>query len=414
MKKKGYILLAIPILVEMSFTVWQHLHIPSPHADAPQAEGVCALKTVSSVPYLAKYVISHYFRALDEKPPSLSGVPQTDPDQTTFFSVPFRHRNMYCCLVAEDTLTLYADRNGNNDLLDEKPLSPRRQKIVDNVFLNVFGPLSLADDASTAPFYLYLPDDSAAIHRAPVTLSTGKIRIGESLCDVILADLDFDNRYITRFTPACRGPEAPWIDGLCDRLLIDLDSDGLFANRSFEQMERMPLCSLIRFQDGFYAIDIVADTLTAAPVTPPTGTLKLNTESSSLMLYSDTWCGFVNSSSTVELPAGRYTVAYAQNTFKDSRGDLWTCRSKSQSGAAPAFAISRGFPTRFCFPLAFRIQTDVAWGQEACQIDVELIDDTGTAYIPQIRKNHENTENPKISIVDGKGAVLHTGTMEYG
>jgi hypothetical protein len=407
MRKKAFILMTLAILLGTGAAFYWRLRLP-------QSEGVCRLETVSSVPYLFKHGISNYFLALDEKPPALSPVPVSPDTLQRYFSIRFKNRTLNCCLIGEEGYILYADLNGDNSFSDEKPLGFRKEFYADNEFIYLFGPLSFADDASTAPFYLCRTDYSAVIHAAPVTVKTGKIRIGDSVHSVMLADLDFDNRYITRFSPECLLENAGWGAAQCDRLLFDLDSDKSFVNAYFERMERTPLCSLIRIDNTFYAVDVMADTLTASPQAVQTGTLKLNTESSSLMLYSDTYCCFVDSRNLVELPAGQYSVIHCQNHFKAPDKSIWTCRSMRTSGPAAQFSISADSRTSVTFPTAFALRTNIAYDQGDCRIGIELVDDSGIVYAAGIQKNYDRTDKPKISVCDSANKVLHTGTMEYG
>ncbi|MCK5000942.1 MAG: hypothetical protein KAS23_15475, partial [Anaerohalosphaera sp.] len=188
-KKIGIIILALLITAGLGIVSYYYV-------TTPRQEGVCKLKTVSSVPYLYEYDIVHFFRTSDKKPESLSDFPEDVDGQKLFFTIPFTNRQLNGCLVdhGQKRYTVYIDLNGNNSLADEKPLDSRKKKYSSqNGSIHLFGPATLKQDVTVrTPFYLFLTNFTGGIHIAPTTVAKGKIRVDGKIHKVMLADLDFD------------------------------------------------------------------------------------------------------------------------------------------------------------------------------------------------------------------------------
>ena len=408
MIKKITILLLVLLITAVLGVVVHH------YMTTPWQEGVCTLKTVSSVPYLYAYDIVNFYWTSERNPdiPDISGNSITCDGRKILFSVPFKHRNLNGCLFdrGQSRYTLYADLNGNGSLTDEKPVVS--QKKSDSFFL--FGPLSLTDETTkNAPFYLFLSNFTAGIHIGPATIKKGKIKLNGNIHDLMLADLDFDGQYKTHFSPEYLKDGGLWSPAVCDRLLFDIDGDKKFIDCHSLRYENLPLPKLIRLDKQFYSINISEKKLLASPVTPAMGTLKINTHESSMHLYSDTYPCFIDLANTAQLPTGNYSVIYSQNHIKDKQGDIWTWCFK-RSGSAADVTMVANQETTLEFPTSFTLKTSVDYKDGKCGIRIRLFSDNSKEYTPLFQKNDENIQKPKLTILDENDTAIHTGTMEYG
>ena len=382
----------------------------------PWQEGVCKLRTTSSVGQIFNYSIDSGYATTASKPDSLADISEDISGAKHYFTIPFKDRKLLGCLVVKgkSQYTVYADLNGNNSLADEEPLAVRHKKNrVFNFRSTFFGPASLkGDTACKASFYLFITNHVGSIHVAPARIKTGKIRINGQRHKIALADLDYDGKYKTHFTPASITPESTVYSPMCDRLSFDCNLDGKAQDCYFIAAESGPLPKLILINDQYYSVEIKHNKVLASPATPALGTLKLNTHNSSMHLYSDTYRCMIDSKNAVELPAGDYTAIYAINRFADANGDIWEATSKHT--AVASFRITDGLETAIDLPTSFSLKTSADLKNGNCDIGIKLFSTDNTEYSPALSKAKDKTAEPVINIVDEKNNSLHVGTMEYG
>lgn len=410
-KKTAILLLALLIPTGLGLAVHHYMTTPS-------TPGVCKLKTVSSVPYLHKDDIVNFYWTSKRNPdiPDISEGLAPVKGRKILFSVPFKHRDLNGCLFdqGQNGYTIYADLNNDGSLADETPVVSHKQTYDDEDFLFLFGPLSLTDNTETPPFYLFLSNFTAGIHIGPTTIKKGKIKLNGSIHDLMLADLDFDGRYKTHFSPECMKGKGLLNPALCDKLLFDFDGDKEFTTRYFLESELLHLPKLIRLEKQYYSVEVTDNELTALPSTPQTGTLRLNTQQSSFELYSDTYPCIIDYVNTVELPAGNYSVLRDFNFIQDKDGNIWNWCSIPNSGPIANFAIVPDQETTLEIPLSFTLKTSVDYKKGKCRVRIRLFSDNNKEYVPIFQKNEKQTREPTLTILDENNKAIHTGQMEYG
>ena len=414
MKKVGLTLIILAALAIAGVVLHDYL-------TTPKEEGVCKLRTVSSKPYLYEYDIVHFFWTTPQKPELLLDSPENITGQKLFFTIPFTHDNLNGCLFdhGQNHYTIYADLNGNNSLADEKPFMSRKKKYrsPDGGVIYLFGPVSFKTESiTTAPFYLFLSNFTGGIHIAPTTIQKGKIKINNNIHNIMLADLDFDGEYKTSFSPEYLINGTLLNESICDRLLFGHEGDDSFVNRYFIRMDIMPLPKLLKLSNQYYSfrVDNASKEIITKPTQPEFGTLKLNTEKSSVELFSDTYSCFINDANLTTLPTGNYSVVCSQNNIKDLNGDIWTWRSARRSGPAADFEITANQQTTVSFPTSFSLKTIIEYKDKTCQISIKLFSELNKEYIPLFEKNDEAVRKPILTIYDEQNALMYTGTMEYG
>ena len=359
------------------------------------------------------------------RPSQLKGTPEGLSGSASYFAADLGKRKLLMAMASVDPPKLYADTDFDGDLSDEKAFegkipkanpkgssSRRRQTIFQ------FGPIPLAgqegEKGQGMKMVVRWYSGGSYVYLFPTVCRTGKVRLGESSCKVVLIDGDLDGRYNSVFagmSPSGQRTPRP------DYLGIDLDQDGEFTNSGMDRWERLPLTKMIEVDGRYYNLTASPDgaELRIAKATPKMGTLEMRDRDLQVLVMCDS--GYLcirGSKGRMNIPVGQYRAVYGLLSHTDKKGANWTLRCRAGMGNLTNFEIGEGQVLKFNAGAPLSLKADVQKRGSTVTIGFSAVGQAGENYAGGAQKDGKRLPPPKLKILDEKGEVLSQGAFEYG
>ncbi|MEN6333990.1 MAG: hypothetical protein ABFE01_06985 [Phycisphaerales bacterium] len=290
-----------------------------------------------------------------------------------------------------------------------------------------FGPIpSLSSDGTAKAgdgFYVkcYRADAPAALTVYSASYRTGRLLLDGHPHRVAVVDGDYDGGFRSILSLPL---ERQWRMPDSDVFAIDLNHNGKFEISLYDRSEVVPLGTLVKVADNYYAIDIAPDgmSLALSKTEPPFGTLAVepNDIDMELRLWSDAADQHLLFKREQQLPAGKYKAIYAVMRKADASGDAWVFSSSLDSaftrlGPFEFFTIQQGETTSIKIGPPFVVKADVRMlSSGSVSISPAVIGCAGEVYSAAYRQNQGRPSPIPFKIVDEKGTVLVADKFQYG
>jgi hypothetical protein len=346
------------------------------------------------------------------RPQELRDVPADTPKEPAYFMIRVGDKDVpgitYRSTDRARQFKLCLDTNGDGLLSDEK------QYVCTGLHKGYkFGPVSTRHGNTTnrtGVFYAeYYPGRQVEYY--PVHYRQGQVVLDGKAYKIALLDCDYDGKYNKPVVLPAKNYWKPE----CDVFAIDLDGNSKFDS---VRMEIMPLSRLIKVNEQYYSIQVAEDgsIINFEKTKPLFGTFDVGGLQVKLSLWSDiAHQQLSGSAGKWSLPAGRYGVVSLELTEKDSAGNQWTLKNKSEGlSKLGNFEIRPGELTSFQIGGPLQIKTTMERDGENIIIGFDLEDQAGELYSPCAKMNGKNVPEPEFKIIDGSEQVVDSGQFKYG
>jgi len=351
-------------------------------------------------------------------------------DRPAYYEIKSGDRHIPLVVNLSETPSLCIDTKGDGVLSQERCFVAtriRETKASNSSWR--FGPISLAPrDAppgADAGFYVncFRVDRPASLTTYPAFVKVGRLRLDGQTYRVAVVDGDCDGRFHSILSLPLDGM---WRFPGSDVFAIDLNRNGKFeiSLHLSGRSEVMPLGHLVRFEDGYYAIDIAADgkSLALSKTEPRFGTLLIepNDTTVEMRMWSDAADQHLARAQRWPLPMGKYMAIYAVLEKKDASGDVWSFTSDVSSafarlGPLNFFVIEPEQTTRVRVGPPLVVTADVRQvGTGTVEISPIITGCGGEHYQADFRRNWRRPSERLFKIVDEKGTVLVADKFQYG
>ncbi len=346
------------------------------------------------------------------RPQELRDVPSDTPKEPVYFMIRVGDKDVpgitYRSTDRARQFKLCLDTNGDGLLSDEK------QYVCTGLHKGYkFGPVSTRHGDTTnraGVFYAeYYPGRQLEYY--PVLYRRGQVVLDGKAYKIALLDCDYDGKY----NKSVVLPVKDYWKPECDVLAIDLDGNSKFDS---ELTEIMPLSHLIKVNEQYYSIQVAEDggIINFEKTKPLFGTFDVGGRQVKLSLRSDiAHQQLSGSTGKWSLPAGRYGVVSLELTEKDSAGNQWTLKNKSEGlSKLGNFEIRPGKSTSFQIGGPLQIKTTMERDGKNIILGFDFEDQAGELYSPCAKMNGKNVPEPEFKIIDGSEQVVHSGQFKYG
>ncbi len=310
---------------------------------------------------------------------------------------------------------LYIDRDGDQDLAEEKPV--RAARFQDRI--TYFPPVTLTVEGKTRQVgvrvrtYNFARGGAPAIvFFDPASCLEGTVRLSGKPYKVALVDADLSGVF---------GDAVSSWGG--DRLLIDLNGNGRYDQRgSFPipaAQENRPLSECWQVGSTWWQGTVVGDgnALRVEPVQVEYGDLRCEgPQITALQLASRRYGVFTPGfkGGSAKLPVGEHAVESVELTAKDEQGRQWQLSASGPMGGEESIRITAEQPTELDFsrPLVVSVQ---AHKQGRGQVYLAL--GVATAAGQSVRSlavGRQRPPEPTFTITDASGKEVASGKFEYG
>jgi len=312
---------------------------------------------------------------------------------------------------------LYIDRDGDQDLAEEKPVRATRSK--DNV--TYFEPVTLTVSLEGKTRQVGVRVRSlnfgsggapAIVFFDPASCLEGTVRLSGKPCKVALVDGDLSGVF---------GDAVSSRGG--DRLLIDLNGNGRYDPRgSFPipaAQEIRPLSECWQVGTKWWQATVADDqrSLAVEPVEVQYGELHCRgPQLTALQLISKRYGVFTPGlkAGAARLPVGEHWVESVQLAAKDERGRRWQLSASRLMGGDGSIAITAEQPAELDFskPLVGSVRAQKqARGQVRLGLELKT---AGGQQVSSLTVGGRLPPEPTFTITDASGKQVDSGKFEYG
>ncbi len=415
MKKVGILILVLAIAAAGSFVIFYSM-------TTPRAEGIARLKKISAEPDTRAPFNASFIRKTvnvsRQKPGSILDLPAESPDESPlYFAYTIHDSNcpgiIYC---GDKQWMIYTDSNLNGKLSDEKGIKGTARKVSSYRTDYIFGPVTYQNSFVSIPPVYFVYSGYTNITLFPATHRAGKIRLGNSVYRVGLLDGDYDGKYTSLFSHHPNDRDSVNTDVFA----IDLNNDRTYNAWYYHSLrETLPLSRYFRHENKTYEIQVSEQghKLELKISNPSTGALKIgNGKTLHCQLFSKTLSSAVAVSNELDLPAGEYWAYGGILEIEDGKGTVWKFieGTLQENGPLQGFTILPDKTHEVALGPPFVIRTSVYKMQDKITIRPCLQGQAGETFSAHVYKNGTSQPEPKVKIIDEHGALMHSGTMEYG
>jgi hypothetical protein len=339
---------------------------------------------------------------LEKAPDTLKKRHEVLTEKAAYFLVDLDGRQLIAA-IEPDPLTLVVDTDLDCDLSDETPMKhPDPSQPWRN-----FGTATIKGKVPiTLAFACEMPADGSPpkLIVKPGGVYKGTVTLDGAQYTVMVGDITFDGRPNDPFDP-----EKP-----SDMFAMDHNGDGEFDLWD----EIRPLPALTSQGKSFYDISVAPDgsSITFAPATPKTGSVKVTTPGAILSLFSAPGAYRVAlRGEPMPLPVGRYDVYTIQICAWDDQDRRFRMQCIELPEKLRSFEIREGETATLEIGPPMKAKPVPVREGDKITVNVEVWGSYGERYFPYVRADQGGLAGwVGMKIIDERGNELSSGGFEYG
>lgn len=309
---------------------------------------------------------------------------------------------------------LYIDRDGDQDLAEEKPV--RAARFQDRI--TYFPPVALTVEGKTRELrvrvrtYNFGPGGAPVIaFFDPASCLEGTVRLSGKAHKLALVDGDLSGVF---------GDAVSSRGG--DRLLIDVNGNGRYDQRAAfpipAAQENRPLSECWQVGSNWWEGTVVGDgdALRVEAVQVEYGDLRCQGPLTALQLISKRYGVFTPSlkGGSAKLPLGEHAVESVQLAAKDEQGRQWQLTASGPMGGEGSIRITADQPAELDFskPLVGSVRAQNQ-GRDQVYLGLQVATAAGQS-VRSLAVGRQRPPEPTFTITDASGKEVASGKFAYG